>query len=109
MGSLRPPGRECRKEFASPTGSPPGARRPGADRRGSRCLDRMARWRSEGQHMRPVDLLLDRLEGVRQRGEGYQALCPAHEDREPSLSVGEGEDGRVLVKCFAGCETEDVI
>ena len=46
--------------------------------------------------MRPVDLLLDRLEGVRQRGEGYQALCPAHEDREPSLSVAEPQSTGVF-------------
>jgi hypothetical protein len=59
--------------------------------------------------MRPVDLVLDRLESVRQGGEGYQALCPAHDDREPSLSVAEGEEGRALLKCFAGCETEDVV
>jgi putative DNA primase/helicase len=31
------------------------------------------------------------------------AHCPAHEDRQPSLSVRDG-DGRVLVKCYAGCE-----
>jgi hypothetical protein len=59
--------------------------------------------------MRPVDLVLDMLEDVKQRGESYQALCPAHDDNEPSLSVGEGEDGRALVKCFAGCATEAVV
>jgi len=59
--------------------------------------------------VRPVDLVLDRLESVKQRGEGYQAQCPAHDDNEPSLSVAEGEDGRALVKCFAGCETEEVV
>jgi hypothetical protein len=59
--------------------------------------------------VRPVDLVLDRLEGVKQRGEGYQARCPAHEDNEPSLSVAEGDDGRALVKCFAGCEVEEIV
>src|SRR5215210_2911845 len=59
--------------------------------------------------MMPVDLVLNRVEGVETRGGDYQALCPAHDDREPSLSVAEGEDGRVLVKCFAGCEIEDVV
>ena len=34
---------------------------------------------------------------------GLVALCPAHEDRERSLSVDAGRDGRILVKCFAGC------
>src|SRR5215218_1564166 len=38
------------------------------------------------------------------------AFCPAHDDRrERSLSVKEGEDGRVLLKCFAGCATEQVV
>lgn len=33
----------------------------------------------------------------------WQARCPAHEDRSPSLSIREGQDGRVLIHCFAGC------
>jgi hypothetical protein len=37
------------------------------------------------------------------------ALCPAHADGSPSLSVGTGDDGRVLVRCFAGCRTEDIL
>lgn len=40
---------------------------------------------------------------------GYLALCPAHEDRTPSLSIGEGHDGRVLLHCWAGCATRDVV
>jgi hypothetical protein len=59
--------------------------------------------------MMPLDLVLDRLEGVSQRGEAYQALCPVHDDHEPSLSVAEGEDGRALLKCFAGCGTDEVV
>jgi hypothetical protein len=59
--------------------------------------------------MMPVELVLDRLEGVKPRGENYQALCPAHDDHDPSLSVVDGEDGRALVKCFVGCKTEDVV
>jgi hypothetical protein len=37
------------------------------------------------------------------------ASCPAHEDAKPSLSVKEGEDGRALLHCFAGCETSQII
>lgn len=36
------------------------------------------------------------------------ARCPAHDDREPSLQISEGADGRVLLKCFAGCSVEDI-
>jgi hypothetical protein len=44
------------------------------------------------------------------KGHGrYLAKCPAHPDRSPSLSIREGRDGRVLLHCFAGCKTEDVL
>lgn len=48
---------------------------------------------------------LSRLEGVR----GKSARCPAHEDRQSSLSVTSGADGRVLLKCHAGCTPEEVL
>ncbi|MBL7493883.1 DUF3987 domain-containing protein [Frankia sp. AgB1.9] len=35
--------------------------------------------------------------------------CPAHEDRSPSLSVGIGQDGRVLLKCQAECDLASVL
>lgn len=34
--------------------------------------------------------------------------CPAHDDRNPSLSVAPGDDGRALLHCHAGCSTRDV-
>lgn len=53
---------------------------------------------------------IDRLEYVRCTGDSkWQARCPAHADRDPSLSVSELSDGRVLVKCFGGCGALDVI
>ncbi len=51
---------------------------------------------------------LSHLQGVRRSGRGYIALCPAHEDKNPSLSVSAGEDGRILLKCHAGCSAEAV-
>ena len=48
--------------------------------------------------------VLDRLDGVKRAGSGYMARCPAHDDRNPSLSVKLGESGRVLLKCHAGCD-----
>jgi len=39
----------------------------------------------------------------RRSGKGWSARCPAHDDRKASLSVAEGDDGRVLVNCHAGC------
>jgi hypothetical protein len=52
---------------------------------------------------------LTHLRGVKRSGRGFVALCPAHEDRNPSLSVTEGEDGRILLKCHAGCSAEAVV
>lgn len=43
------------------------------------------------------------------RGLGWIARCPAHDDNNPSLAIGEGEDGRVLLKCHAGCEIERIL
>mgnify|MGYP002152046867 CR=1 FL=1 len=60
----------------------------------------------------PLDLLLARLESAgmkpRKSGRGWMARCPAHKDKSASLSVGEGRDGRALLRCFAGCELADV-
>jgi len=37
------------------------------------------------------------------------ARCPAHDDTQPSLSITEGRDGRVLLHCFAECPTEKIV
>lgn len=37
-------------------------------------------------------------------GLGWLTLCPVHGDKRPSLSICDGEDGRLLVHCFAGCD-----
>lgn len=57
-----------------------------------------------------VAKLLDRLDGARQTGPGrWIAKCPAHEDRSPSLSIRELDDGRCLIHDFGGCGTEAVL
>lgn len=57
----------------------------------------------------PVQKFLSLLENVRPSGIGYVALCPAHDDNRASLSIAEGNDGRVLLHCFAGCHVADVV
>jgi hypothetical protein len=37
-------------------------------------------------------------------GAGWCCRCPAHDDRNPSLSISAGDDGRALVNCHAGCK-----
>jgi len=56
-----------------------------------------------------VHRVLDLLDDVRQVTNGWTALCPAHDDRRPSLSVAEGDDGRILVHCFVGCDPEQIV
>src|SRR6266436_3082118 len=55
-----------------------------------------------------LDNVLAQLKGVRSSLCGWTACCPAHADREPSLSIGLGEQGQVLLKCFAGCSLERI-
>jgi hypothetical protein len=54
-----------------------------------------------------VQAFLARLREVKQNGSGWHALCPAHPDRNPSLSVRYG-NGRILLHCFAGCTPEAI-
>lgn len=52
--------------------------------------------------------LLARLHGVRKTGQDrWLALCPAHDDHNPSLSISVA-DGKILLKCFAGCSVERI-
>ena len=53
--------------------------------------------------------VLNGLEGVQRLGDGWTAICPAHNDRNPSLSIDEAKDGQVLVHCHAGCSQKAVI
>ena len=57
-----------------------------------------------------VESLLSKLEGVRETGQGqWLARCPSHDDRSPSLSVRAGDNGAVLIHCFAGCAPGEVL
>lgn len=42
-------------------------------------------------------------------GEERPFRCPAHDDDAPSGSIREGDDGRALVTCYAGCDTRDIV
>jgi AAA domain-containing protein len=56
-----------------------------------------------------IEQVLSHLTGVRASMRGWRACCPAHPDRRPSLSIGIGEQGQVLLKCFAGCPLERIV
>jgi len=42
-------------------------------------------------------------------GNGWKARCPVHADSDPSLSIGIGKDGCILLHCFGGCDNEDIL
>jgi hypothetical protein len=57
-----------------------------------------------------LDDFLGRLEKVSGNGDGqYKACCPAHDDQSPSMSVKATDDGTILVNCFAGCSTDEIV
>jgi len=52
---------------------------------------------------------LNRLQDVKAMTDGWISKCPAHDDHQASLSISTGDDGRILLKCFAGCATSDIV
>lgn len=60
----------------------------------------------------PIDVVLARLADCRLSETGrdrWRACCPAHGGRNRSaLSIGVGAEGQVLLKCWHGCEVEQV-
>lgn len=67
------------------------------------------------QDAAPASAILSKLHHVKAVSGGWIASCPVpthgkgNGDRHPSLSISEGEDGRVLLNCRAGCETSAVV
>lgn len=63
----------------------------------------------------PLEKILDIAKNARKAGGGWLVSCPCEDhgqgngDRNPSVSVKVANDGRALVKCQAGCETESVL
>ena len=57
-----------------------------------------------------AEAFISQLRKVRQSKPGnWLACCPAHEDRSPSMTIRELDDGRVLIHCFAGCSVEQIL
>lgn len=59
-------------------------------------------------HQRPLERVLARFPRPKKEQSGWKVSCPAHTDGKPSLSITEGDDGRVLLYCHAGCSTQDI-
>lgn len=59
---------------------------------------------------RPIDKILHQLRRVRRTGNGrWMASSPTREDKSPSLSIRELDDGRVLLHDFGGDSVEDIV
>lgn len=57
-----------------------------------------------------VDKLLNRLQKVKRTGNGkWMCQCPSHQDRTASLIITDNGDGRILINCFAGCDTYSIL
>ncbi len=56
-----------------------------------------------------VQDVLAKLCGVRKNSSGWSARCPAHDDNRNSLSISEGNDGKILFKCHAGCSYQGIL
>jgi putative DNA primase/helicase len=59
--------------------------------------------------MSAIDRVVSHFKNAKRNGDGWQAICPAHDDQKPSLSIRQGRDGRVLLKCMASCDTRAVV
>lgn len=56
-----------------------------------------------------LDEFLNQVSGKKTKvGDGWQVICPAHDDSTPSLTVHERED-KLLLHCKAGCETRSIL
>ena len=61
-------------------------------------------------HDSPIDAILHRLDRVKRTApDKWVALCPAHNDKRPSLSIKQADDGRVLLKCWTGCGAAEIV
>ena len=58
--------------------------------------------------MKAIDFL-EHIDNVRRSGSGWTGRCPAHDDTRNSLGIAEGEDGRILIKCYAGCDMKKIL
>lgn len=59
--------------------------------------------------MSKIDNLLSRLSKAKRTGkDSYIACCPAHDDKNPSMTIREIEPDKILLHCFAGCSVEEI-
>lgn len=65
-------------------------------------------WSARSRPMATAETIATAFGGCKAGG-GWTARCPAHDDRTPSLSIRDTDDGKVLVRCHTGCDQDKVI
>jgi len=55
-----------------------------------------------------LDEIVGRFSDAHRVGSEFRARCPAHDDKNPSLSIGE-RNGTILLHCHAGCSNESIV
>ena len=57
-----------------------------------------------------LETILAKMSKVRKSNRGYMACCPVHDDKNPSMTITETDDGKVLCHCFScGARGSDVV
>lgn len=60
--------------------------------------------------MNALEIILAKLDRPKKVRNGWNSFCPVHPDgKQPALHVEEGREGRVILRCAAGCKTEEVV
>lgn len=93
---------------AEPAPKPAGPQEPARERSGTVRRDKEpAVYQLALQRLRDY-AQANRLPAPRLTDRGYEACCPAHDDRDPSLGIRVGEDQPMVVNCQTGCEPEAI-
>lgn len=56
-----------------------------------------------------LEEIISKFDNARRERDGFKVRCPCHSDSKNSLSINEGRGGAILLNCFAGCETKNIL
>ena len=59
--------------------------------------------------LNPLNTVLERVENPRISGDGWRADCPNGHRSRSTLIISEGDDGRALLYCHAGCTLDEIV
>lgn len=57
-----------------------------------------------------INEILSKFQKVYKSGtDQWQCICPVHDDKSPSVGIKYTKDGRILIHCFSGCDTNEIL